>query len=79
MSKEKLYRARDIKRILGVDKNKLFYLKNTHRLIQPSTEASGSGKQDYYSVSDLIKIGQIELLLRMGFSIKATKKYLRQG
>ena len=78
MSKKDLYRARDIKKILGVSKNRLFYLQKTHKLIKPSIKAEGTGHMDYYCVSDLMRLAQIELLSMMGFKIKNIKFILRR-
>ncbi len=74
----KQYTAKDIKSILGIDRNKLFYWIKTYRLLTPEIEeASGTGKTSKYSLKNLLELATIMELLNSGFDIKTTKEIMK--
>jgi len=69
----KQFTAKDIKNILGIDRNKLFYWIKTYRMVKPEIEeASGTGKTSKYSLKNLFELSIIKELLSSGFDIKTT-------
>jgi len=71
----KQFTAKDIKNILGIDRNKLFYWIKTYRMLKPEIEeALGTGKTSKYSLKNLFELSIINELLKSGFDMKTTKK-----
>lgn len=71
----KHFEARDIKAILDIDKNKLFYWIKTHRLLKPEIEeASGTGSKAKFSLKNLLEIAMIKEMINFGFELKAIKE-----
>lgn len=71
----KQFTAKDIKKILGIDRNKLFYWIKTYRMLKPEIEeASGTGKTSKYSLKNLFELSIINELLKSGFDMKTTKE-----
>lgn len=66
----KLFLAADIERILGIDKNKLFYWIKTYRLLKPDIEvAKGTGSRAKYSLRNLLELATIKAFLTMGYDL----------
>jgi len=75
----KHFEARDVMELLGIDKNKLFYWINTHRLLKPEiAKASGTGTRVRFSVKNLLELAVIKEMLEFGFDLVAIKKIKRK-
>jgi len=71
----KQFEANDIKKLLGIDKNKLFYWIKTYRLLKPEIEeASGTGKRSKFSLKNLLELAAIKEMLNLGFDLNSVKK-----
>ncbi len=70
----KHFKARDIKKILDVDKNKLFYWIRTYRLLKPEiAEASGIGTRSIFSLKNLLELATIKELLKFRLNLDLVK------
>jgi DNA-binding transcriptional MerR regulator len=66
--------AKDVKQLLGIDKNKLFYWIRTYRLLKPDIqEASGTGTRSKFSLKNLLELMIINQLLILGMELKYLK------
>ena len=69
------YEAQDIKRILGVDKNKLFYWIKTYRLLTPEVEeALGTGTRAKFSIKNLFELAVIKEMIAVGLDLSSIKQ-----
>lgn len=69
------FEAKDIKKLLDIDKNKLFYWIKTHRLLKPEVEeASGTGTRAKFSLKNLLELATVKELLNLGFDLNSIKK-----
>ena len=69
------YEAKDIREILGIDKNKLFYWTRTLGLLEPDIEkASGTGTSNKYSLANLIDLAVIKNMVHFGLSLNAIRR-----
>ena len=69
------FEAKDIQKLLGIDKNKLFYWIKTHRLLKPEIEeASGTGTRAKFSIKNLLELATIKELISLGFDLNSIKK-----
>lgn len=67
----KQFEAKEIKRLLRIDKNKLFYWIKTHRLLKPDIEeASGTGTRTKFSLKNLLELAVIKRMIEDGFDLK---------
>jgi len=74
----KPYQVKDVKKLLGIDKNKLFYWIKTHRLLKPEIEeAKGTGTKVKFSLKNLLELAVIKEMLNFGFDLKSIKKIKR--
>jgi len=76
---QRKFTARDIHRLLGIDRNTLFYWINTHRLLRPRVSKSGgTGKKSIFDLINMVELALIRELVIEGLtmrriaSIKAT-------
>jgi DNA-binding transcriptional MerR regulator len=68
---QKQFTAKDIYRILGVDKNRLFHWINTHRLLEPDIdEGGGRGNKRRFSRNNLLELEIIRELLHYGIELR---------
>ena len=73
------FQAKDIHKLLGIDKNKLFYWIKTHRLLKPEIElASGTGSRSKFSLKNLLELATVKELLSLGFDLSSIKKIMRR-
>jgi len=74
------FEARDIQRLLGINRNRLFYWTHTHRLLVPGIAAAdGTGKRAIFSAKNLVELAVMKALVDFGTdlrSIKIIKGYL---
>ena len=71
----KQYQAKDIMRILNIDKNKLFYWIKTHNLLTPDIEeANGTGSRAIFSLGNLLELVIIKELKGLGFDLRTIKR-----
>lgn len=69
------FEAKDVRKLLGIDKNKLFYWMRTHRLLKPDIEeASGTGTRTKFSLKNLIELAIIKEIADFGLELAAVKK-----
>jgi len=69
------FTAKDIKKIIGIDKNKLFYWINTHQLVFPGIQrAEGTGTRSIFSFNNLLELSLVKECLKFGLDLKTTKK-----
>lgn len=77
------YEARDVQRILGINRNKLFYWTHSHRLLVPEVaEAAGTGRRARFSMKNLVELAFIQSVVDFGVdlrSIKTIKEVLDKG
>ena len=77
------YEARDVQRILGINRNKLFYWTHSHRLLVPEVaEAAGTGRRARFSMKNLVELAFIQNVVDFGVdlrSIKTIKEVLDKG
>jgi len=70
----KPFEAKDIFRILGFNKNRLWYLVHAYHLLEPEIEASsGTGKSNKFSRNNLLELMLIKELSRCGLGLNAIK------
>jgi hypothetical protein len=68
------FEARDIQRLLGINRNQLFYWTHTHRFLVPEiAEADGTGKRAKFSVKNLVELAFIKALVEFGTDLRSTK------
>jgi DNA-binding transcriptional MerR regulator len=71
----KQFEAKEVKQLLGIDKNRLFYWINTHRLVKPEIEeASGTGTRAKFSLKNLLELAVVERMIDAGFDLKKIKE-----
>jgi len=58
----KLFAAKDVARILGINANMLFHWIQTKRLVKPTIVGQGRGKRNYFSLEDLSTLGIVKAL-----------------
>jgi DNA-binding transcriptional MerR regulator len=67
----KHFQAGDIARILGIDRNRLFYWINTHKFLKPEREvADGTGTRAKFSMKNLIELVMIKEFDDYGIDLK---------
>ena len=77
--RNKSFQAKDIKKLLGIDKNKLFYWSKTHQLLTPDIEeASGTGTRSKFSLKNLLELASIKHMVRSGLDLRAIEE-LKKG
>jgi len=65
------FTAKDIYKILGVDKNQLFHWINTHRLLEPDIEEGGGrGKRRIFSRKNLLELAIITQMHNYGIELR---------
>jgi hypothetical protein len=68
------FEARDVHRLLGINRNRLFYWTHTHRLLVPEVaEADGTGKRAKFSVRNLVELAFIKALVESGTDLRSAK------
>ena len=68
------YKVKDIKKLFGIDKNKLFYWIHTYGLLKPEIEkASGTGTKTKFSLKNLLELAVLREMLDFGFDLKTTR------
>jgi len=68
---QKQFTAKDVYRILGVDKNRLFHWINTHRLLEPDIdEGGGRGNRRRFSRNNLLELAIIRELHHYGIDLR---------
>lgn len=74
------FEARDIQRLLDINRNRLFYWTHTHRFLVPEiAEADGTGKRARFSLKNLVELAFVKALVEFGtdlWSIKSIKEIL---
>lgn len=74
------YGARDIERLLGINKCKLFYWIKNKRLLRPEKrEVSGTGRGNVFSFRNLLDLQLINILINYGFELNAIRKIIKPG
>lgn len=69
------YSAKEVYKLLGVNKNQLFHWINTHRLLRPDIdEGGGRGKKRVLSRNNLLELALIKQLLQYKIDLKLIKK-----
>jgi len=70
----KHFEARHIKKMFGIDRNKLFYWTKTHGLLKPEVEEpEGTGNRAKFSFRNLLEIALIQEMLKYGFDLRTVK------
>jgi DNA-binding transcriptional MerR regulator len=71
----KQFTAKDVYRILGVDKNRLFHWINTHRLLEPDfDEGGGRGNRRRFSRNNLLELAIIRELHHYGIDLRIVQQ-----
>jgi len=71
----KQFSAGDIFRLLGVDKNRLFYWVQSHRLLTPGIQKGrGTGNRSIFSLGNLIEIALIREMIAVGQDLNSIKE-----
>jgi DNA-binding transcriptional MerR regulator len=68
------YEPRDILRILGISRYKLFYWIKTHQLFKPEKDADSMGSKKVFSFKNLLEIAFIDTLVKFGIDLASIKK-----
>jgi len=72
--KSQHFEARHIKRLFGIDRNKLFYWSKTHGLLKPEVEEpEGTGNRAKFSTKNLVEISLVQEMLKYGFDLRTVK------
>ncbi len=72
---QKQLTAKDVYRILGVDKNRLFHWINTHRLLEPDIdEGGGRGNRRRFSRNNLLELAIIRELHQYGIDLRIVQQ-----
>ena len=72
---QKQFAAKDVYRILGVDKNRLFHWINTHRLLEPAIdEGGGRGNRRRFSRNNLLELAIIRELHHYGIDLRIVQQ-----
>jgi hypothetical protein len=68
------FEARDIQRILGINRNKLFYWTQSNRLLTPEVaEAAGTGRRARFSLKNLVELALIQALVDFGTDLRTIR------
>lgn len=67
------YEAKDIKALLGVDRNRLFYWLRTYRLLEPAERSGGTGRRGKFSFTNLLELALIYDMERFGLDLDTIK------
>jgi hypothetical protein len=68
------FEARDIKRILGINRNRLFYWTQSHRLLTPEVaEAAGTGRRARFSLKNLVELALVHALVDFGTDLRTIR------
>lgn len=71
----KQFEAKDINKLLEINKNQLFYWINTHGFLKPEIEeASGTGTRAKFSLKNLLELAVIKRMTEAGFDLKKIKE-----
>jgi hypothetical protein len=74
------YGAKDIEKLLGINRNKLFFWVHTKRLIKPEIEeVRGTGKGNKFSFKNLLDLSIIKILDGYGFGLNAIQVIMMPG
>jgi hypothetical protein len=72
---QKQFTAKDIYRILTIDKNRLFHWINTHQLLKPDIETGGGrGNKRIFSVKNLLELAIVYQLHQYGIELRMVQK-----
>jgi len=72
---EKQYRQKDLKKLLGIERNRIFQWINVYRILEKPNV--GTGGRIKYSTEDIITLSIFRTLLLVGFTVRAAKKMTR--
>ena len=68
------FEARHVQKLLGIDRNRLFYWSRTHGLFKPEVqEADGTGNRARFSTKNLVELALIKEMLRYSFDLRTVK------
>jgi hypothetical protein len=72
---QKQFTAKDVYRILDIDKNRLFHWINTHRLLEPDIEEGGGrGNKRVFSVKNLVELAIVYQLHQYGIELRMVRE-----
>ncbi|MBU1291276.1 helix-turn-helix domain-containing protein, partial [bacterium] len=69
----KLYTAKDINNLLGINANTLYHWVQTRGLLKPFIVGEGRGRSHYFSVENLVTLSLIKSLYNLGIDLKDIK------
>jgi len=70
----KQFTAKDVQKILGIDKNRLFHWINTHRLLEPDIDKGGGrGNRRVFSRRNLLELAIIYHMHQYGIELRMVR------
>jgi DNA-binding transcriptional MerR regulator len=74
------YDPKDVEKILGVNRHKLFYWMKTHRLLSPDIKGSGGmGSKRIFSFKNLLEITVIKELVDFGLDLSSIESMQKKN